>query len=163
MGEDRRRPAWGACCLVHFLLRLVIIFCPSLFFSSCPRELNCKVFFFFFIDVSYNVSILVRIPALLDASRLQYSTHLYFIHPAALLAVPRPRPRTQVVCTAEQGKGLEILGAFVLRAGALYLDVDVSRGVFAHNGCYEYVTLLPIRTSRVHDVKGLRVHGGPLC
>lgn len=32
----------------------------------------------------------------------------------------------QVVCPAAQGGGLEILGAFVLRGGALFLDVDVS-------------------------------------
>ena len=31
----------------------------------------------------------------------------------------------QVVCTAQQGQGLEILGGFVLRDGALFLDVDV--------------------------------------
>eukprot|EP00904_Undaria_pinnatifida_P012779 jgi/Undpi1/8631/HiC_scaffold_25.g11096.m1 len=30
-----------------------------------------------------------------------------------------------VVCTAQQGQGLEILGAFVMRDGALFLDVDV--------------------------------------
>lgn len=31
----------------------------------------------------------------------------------------------QVVCTAQQGQGLEILAAFVMRNGALFLDVDV--------------------------------------
>lgn len=78
-----------------------------------------------------NVPMLVCIPSLLVASRLQYTP--VFHTPRRLLAVPRPRPRTQVVCTAEQGQGLEILGAFVLRAGALYLDVDVSFWVFAHD------------------------------
>lgn len=32
----------------------------------------------------------------------------------------------QVVCTPEQGQGLEILAAFMLRGGALFLDVDVN-------------------------------------
>lgn len=34
--------------------------------------------------------------------------------------------KIQVVCTPEQGQGLEILAAFMLRGGALFLDVDVS-------------------------------------
>ncbi|CAN0424978.1 unnamed protein product, partial [Laminaria digitata] len=36
-----------------------------------------------------------------------------------------PDTLRQIVCTAQQGQGLEILGAFVLRDGALFLDVDV--------------------------------------
>ncbi|CAN0203439.1 unnamed protein product, partial [Ectocarpus sp. 4 AP-2014] len=42
---------------------------------------------------------------------------------AAPPAAPVQKP---VVCPAAQGGGLEILGAFVLRGGALFLDVDVN-------------------------------------
>ena len=41
----------------------------------------------------------------------------------------------QIVCTAQQGQGLEILGAFVLRDGALFLDVDVG-GVASRCGSH---------------------------
>lgn len=40
------------------------------------------------------------------------------------VAQPQAAVKT-VVCTAQQGQGLEILGGFVLRDGALFLDVDV--------------------------------------
>ncbi|CAM9617467.1 unnamed protein product [Pylaiella littoralis] len=44
----------------------------------------------------------------------------------AAAAPPAPPVQKPVVCTAAQGGGLEILGAFVLRGGGLFLDVDVN-------------------------------------
>lgn len=47
----------------------------------------------------------------------------------------------QVVCTAEQGQGLEILGAFVLRSSALFLDVDVRFGLSDPTGVIFFFSL----------------------
>ncbi|CBN78519.1 Coatomer protein complex, beta sub-unit [Ectocarpus siliculosus] len=45
---------------------------------------------------------------------------------AGAAAPPAAPVQKTVVCPAAQGGGLEILGAFVLRGGALFLDVDVN-------------------------------------